>query len=116
MPRFMKCLTAITALSLGITSAGINWKAVWLQEPGNNNLVRLRVGESVAYTVMGLNGADVKANLTKSPHLKMAASGPTVVAIDQRNAAFIGKRQGNAEIRITFGGAIAIAKVVVTER
>ena len=55
----------------GVAVAGINWKSVWL-EP--RTPVVLAVGEAKPYTVMGRNGADVKADLTKSPNFKITSS------------------------------------------
>lgn len=99
-------------LFMGMAVAGINWKAVWL-EP--RMPVILTVGEMQPYTVMGLNGADTKANLTKSPYLTMTSSDTNTLGIDQKNSVFIGKKTGQVEIRISFSGAMAIVKAFVKE-
>ena len=65
--------------------------------------------------VMGLNGADTTANLTKSPYLKIASSDPEILEVDQKNAAFIGKKPGQADIRISFSEATAIVQAFVRE-
>src|SRR5437899_660549 len=80
--------------------AGINWKAVWLDAPYNP--VHLKVGDSCPYIVMGLNGADTKADLTHSPYLTIVSSDPSVLEIDQKDARFVGKAPGKVEIRISF--------------
>ena len=103
----------MAVLCMGIAVAGINWKAVWLEPP---TPVILTVGETKPYTVMGLNGADVKADLTKSPYLIMKSSDLDIVQIDRKNALFVGKKPGQAEIRISFSEATSIAKVFVKER
>jgi len=92
--------------------AGINWKAVWL-EPRNPVVT---VGEKQPYTVMGLNGMNTTADLTKSPYLKIISSDPDVLEVDQRNAVFVGKKAGNAEIQISFSEATAIVRAIVKER
>src|SRR5260370_24868972 len=63
MRRRLQLFAFATGLFTGMAFSGINWKAVWL-EP--RTPVVLTVGETQPYTVMGLNGADVKAELTKS--------------------------------------------------
>jgi fibronectin type 3 domain-containing protein len=65
---------------------------------------------------MGLNGADVKANLTKSQYLKITSSDPGIVEVDQKNAVLIGKKVGQAEIRISFSEATSLVHAVVKER
>ena len=106
-------LACIPLLFVSVAVGGINWKAVWL-EPENE--IVLRVGESKPYTVMGLNGADVKSNLTKSPELKITSSDPSVLGIDQGNFAFVGKKLGRVEVRISFGDATAVAKRAIYVR
>jgi len=73
MPVFLQRF-GLLAVLFGMAVAGINWKAVWL-EP--RTPVILTVGEKQQYTVMGLNGADVKADLTKSPYLTIRSPIPT---------------------------------------
>ena len=103
-------LAWILPLFIGVAVAGINWKAVWL-EP--RMPVILTAGETKPYTVMGLNGADIKADLTKSPYLKIMSSDSGVLEIDQKNAAFVGKKPGHVEIRISFSEATAIVQATV---
>lgn len=98
------------ALLFGTCFAGINWKAVWL-EP--RTPILLSVGETQPYKIMGLNGADVRAELTKSQYLKITSSDPGIVEIDQKNAAVIGKRPGHVEIRISFSEATSIVQAFV---
>jgi len=99
-------------LLIGTSFAGINWKTVWL-EP--RMAVVLMVGETQPYTIMGLNGADVQADLTKSQYLKITSSDPDIVEVDQKNAVLIGKKPGQAEIRISFSEATSIVRAVVKE-
>jgi hypothetical protein len=102
-------LAWILSLFIGVAVAGINWKAVWL-EP--RMPVILTAGETKPYTVMGLNGADIKTDLTKSPYLKIMSSDSGVLEIDEKNAAF-GKKPGQVEIRISFSEATAIVQATV---
>ena len=113
MRRFLQLSGWLAVLCMGIAIAGIDWKAVWF-EPATP--VTLAVGETQAYTVMGLNGADVKANLTRSPYLKITSSDPDVVEVDRKNAVFVAKKPGKAEIRISFSEATNTAQVFVKER
>lgn len=103
-------LASMALLFVSLAIAGINWKAVWL-EPQNH--IILRVGESKPYTIRGLNGADIEADLTKSPELKMISSDPEVLAIDRETLAFVGKKPGQVEVRIAFGDATAVVRGVV---
>lgn len=100
------------ALSM-VAVAGINWKAVWV-EPITP--VLLTVGESKPYTIMGLNGRDVKANLTTSPYLTITSSDPEVVQVDRAHGAFVGKKPGHAEIQISFSEATTLVKAFVREK
>src|SRR6266481_4251285 len=93
--------------------AGINWKAVWLDAPYNP--VHLKVGDSCPYIVMGLNGADVKADLTHSQYLTIVSSDPKILEVDKENARFIGKTPGHVEIRISFSQATSIVRAVVVQ-
>jgi hypothetical protein len=95
-------LACIPLLFIGVAAAGINWKSVWV-EP--RTPVVLTAGETKPYTVMGLSGADTKADLTKSPHVNITSSDPSVLGIDLDNAMFIGKKPGHVEIRIVFSEA-----------
>ena len=97
-------------LSIGVAAGGINRKAVWL-EP--QNVVIVNNGEKQPYTVMGLNGANVTANLTRSPYLKIESSDPDVLEVDRKNGMFIGKKPGHTEVHISFSEATAIVKAVV---
>jgi fibronectin type 3 domain-containing protein len=65
---------------------------------------------------MGLNGADKKATLTKSPYLKITSSDIGVVEVHQKNAIVIGKKPGQVEIRISFSEATSVAQAFVKER
>lgn len=109
MQRLLQRMAWIS-LFMGMAAAGINWKAVWL-EP--RTPVILTVGEMQPYTVMGLDGADNRANLTKSPYLTMTSSDRNTLEIDQKNSVFIGKNTGQVEIRISFSEATAIVKAFV---
>jgi hypothetical protein len=102
----------ILLLSTRMALAGINWKAVWL-EP--RTPVVLTVGETKPYTVMGLNGADVKADLTKSQYLKITSSDPDVLFIDQEKGVFVGKQQGHVDIHISFSEASDMVPAFVRE-
>jgi hypothetical protein len=113
MRRLLETVGLMAVLCMGIAVAGINWKAVWL-EP--YNAVILTVGDTQPYTVMGLNGADVKADLTNSPYLIMKSSDLDIVQIDRKNAVFVGKKPGQAEIRISFSEATAIVHAFVREQ
>jgi hypothetical protein len=64
---------------------------------------------------MGLNGGNVKANLTKSQYLKITSSDVGIVEVDQKNAILIGKKPGQVEIRFSFSEAFNAAKVSVKE-
>ena len=107
-------LLAFMAIVLaGAISAGINWKAVWLDAPYNP--VHLKVGESCPYTVMGLNGMDAKADLTRSPYLTIVSSDPSVLEIDRQETRFVGKAPGKLEIRISFSEATSIVQGAVVQ-
>jgi len=96
-------LACLFLLSSGLSVAGINWKSVWL-EP-RIPVVLITVGETKPFTVMGLNGADVKADLTKSQYLKITSSDTSILEIDPANGAFIGRKPGHVDIRISFSEA-----------
>lgn len=106
----------ISLLLLTAAIGGINWKAVWL-EP--HMPVLLTPGTETNYTVKGLNGRNVTADLTASPHLRIVSSDPDVVEVDRtRNTfiGFIGKKPGHAQIHISFGDATAIVQAFVKEQ
>jgi hypothetical protein len=111
MQRLLQRMAWIS-LFMGMAVAGINWKAVWL-EP--RIPVVLTVGEKQPYTVMGLDGGDYRANLTKSTYLTMTSSDTNTLEIDRKNSVFIGKKTGQVEIRISFSEATAIVKAFVRE-
>ncbi len=96
-------LASFCLLFSGVAVAGINWKSVWL-EP-RTPVVLITVGETKPFTVMGLNGADVKADLTKSQYLKITSSDTSILEIDQASGTFIGRKPGHVDIRISFSEA-----------
>jgi hypothetical protein len=112
MRRSLQRFGWTAVLFIGGVMAGINCKAVWL-EP--RMPIVLTVGETQPYTVMGLDGADAKGDLTKSPYLAIASSDAEVLVVDQKNAAFIGRKPGHVEIRITFSEATTIVQAFVRE-
>lgn len=87
----------------GVAVAAINWKSVWL-EP-RTPVVLITVGETKPFTVIGLNGANAKADLTKSQYLKITSSHSDILEIDPANGTFIGKKPGHADIRLSFSDA-----------
>jgi hypothetical protein len=95
-------LVCFSLLFSGVAAAGINWKSVWLEPRGT---VVVTAGETKPYTVMGLNGADVKADLTKSPYLTITSSDSSVLEIDAGRGILIGKKPGHVDIRISFSAA-----------
>ncbi len=109
--RIFERLVLIAVLFLGVAITGINWTAVWL-EP-RTSLLTLTVGELRPYTVMGLSGANTKADLTKSPHLKITSSDTKVVEIDRDRRMFIPKTPGRAEVSIAFSEAKETVQVIV---
>ena len=114
MLKRSRLFAILVMLSLmGVTSAGINWKAVWLEAPYNP--VHLKTGESRSYTVMGLNGMNTTADLTHSEWLTIVSSDPTILEIDKENARFTGKAPGHVEIRISFSQATSIVQANVVD-
>src|SRR5438046_2017797 len=114
MLKRYRLFAAVVVLSfVSVTFAGINWKAVWLDSPYNP--VHLKVGESRSFTVMGLSGMDMKADLTHSQYLTIISSDPNVLEIDKENARFIGKTPGHVEIRISFSEATSIVQATVQD-
>ena len=95
-------LAWISVLFSSAALAGINWTAVWI-EP--RMPVVLTVGEAKAYQVMGRNGMETTADLTRSPYLAIISSDPETLAIDRESGTFVGKKPGHTEIRIFFSGA-----------
>lgn len=95
-------LAWISVLFSSAAVAGINWTAVWI-EP--RMPVVLTAGEAKAYQVMGRNGMEMTADLTRSPYLAITSSDPETLAIDTESGTFVGKKPGHAEIRIFFSGA-----------
>jgi hypothetical protein len=93
--------------------AGINWTAVWL-EP-RTPLLTLTVGEWKAYTVMGMNGDNVKADLTRARDLKITSSDTKVLDVDKNLAMFNAKAPGKAEVSIAFSGVRETVQVLVKE-
>lgn len=100
----------ISLLFSGVAIAGINWKSVWL-EP--RTPVVLTVGEAKPYTVIGLNGADVKADLTKSPYLKITSSDAEILDVNPQTGTFVGKKPGHVDIRIAFSEATEMVPAFV---
>ena len=105
-------LVCTSFLLTSAAAAGINWKSVWL-EP--RIPVVVTAGETKPYTVMGLNGADITADLTKSPYLKISSTDPDVLAIDPVKGLFIGKKAGHADVRIQFSEVSALVSAFVQE-
>jgi hypothetical protein len=101
---------ALAAVFVTTAIAGINWKAVWI-EPYNP--VLLAPGGVQTYKIMGLNGADVKADLTLSPYLKIVSLDPDIVEVDQTKGRLIGKHTGQTELKISFSEATSLIKVYV---
>jgi len=73
--------------------AGIDWSAVWLAP---RTPMVMNIGETRPYPVMGLNGANVEADLIRSPYLKIASSEPDVVEIDPKQSVFMRKRRAKS--------------------
>jgi hypothetical protein len=109
----MKLRVGVIALAICASSslAGINWKAVWMDNP--TAPVLLEPGASCTYRIMGLNGADVKADHTGSPWLKLKSLDPNVVEVDQGNNRLIGQSPGTTEVEISFSEAKSLVTVFV---
>ena len=105
-------LSSVVVLFIAVAVAGINWKSVWL-EP--RTPVVLTVGEMQPYIIVGLNGADVKADLTKSPYLRITTSDAGVLDIDREKGVFIGKKPGHVDIQISFSEAWEMVPAFVRE-
>jgi hypothetical protein len=93
-------------------SAGINWKTIWL-EP--NPAVFQTAGSSIAYTVKGIDGADIKADLTHSRYLKITSSDESIVSVDRESARLIAKAPGRVEIRISFSECTSLITAIVLD-
>lgn len=100
----------ISLLFSGVAVAGINWKSVWL-EP--RTPVVLTVGEVRPYTVFGRNGADVQADLTKSPYLKITSSDAEILEVNPQTGTFVGKKLGHVDIRIAYSEATEMVPAFV---
>jgi hypothetical protein len=100
----------ISLLFSGVAVSGINWKSVWL-EP--RTPVVLTVGEAKPYTVIGRNGADVKADLTKSPYLKITSSDAEILEVNPQTGTFVGKKPGHVDIQIAFSDATEMVPAFV---
>jgi hypothetical protein len=109
--QVIRLLVAIGALALS-TSSGVNWKTVWL-EP--NPISLNSPGSSVSYVVKGINGADIEADRTHNPDLKITSSDENVVAVDQASARLTGKAVGRAEIRISFSECASLITATVRD-
>jgi hypothetical protein len=110
-----KCKVGLLALGLFVSSApgGINWKAVWLEKPSSP--VVLEPGAAQKFTIMGLNGADVTADLTQNQYLTIMSLNPDVVEVDRATARLVGKSAGQTELRISFSEATSIVRVLVKQ-
>jgi hypothetical protein len=113
-PRLFIAVLAFAAFSacLKLAYGGINWKAVWI-EPYNP--IALSPGTTQAYTVKGLNGANLTADLTSSPYLKVISYDPDIVQVDREHALLIGKGVGETELRISFSEATSLVRVYVRD-
>jgi hypothetical protein len=65
--------------------------------------------------VLVMDGAEVKADLTNSPYLRIITSDPDVLDVDGENAVFLGKKPGHVESLIAFSEATAIVQAFVKE-
>lgn len=109
----MKLRVGLIALGICASSslAGINWKAVWMDDP--TTPILLEPGASCTYRIMGLNGGDVKAEVTGIPGLKLESRDPNVVEVDQGNNRLVGKSPGQTEVQISFSEAKSLITVFV---
>lgn len=106
-----RLIVALGTLALS-TSAGINWKTVWL-EP---NPVSLHPGTSMSYVVKGIDGRDNLADLTHNPYLKITSSDENIIAVDRDGGRLIGKAAGRVEIRVSFSECTSLITGTVRER
>ena len=104
----------VLALFASALPAGTNWRTVWL-EP---NPVLVALGESKPYVVKGIPGfREIHiADLTHSPYLRVVSSDEHIIAVDRTGARLIGKAEGHAEIRVSFGECTSINRVAVLDR
>ena len=107
----IRLIVVLGALVLS-TSAGTNWKTVWL-EP---NPVILQPGTSVSYVVKGIAGRDHLAELTHNPYLKICSSDESIVAVDRDGGRLIGKAVGGVEIRVSFSECTSLVTGTVRDR
>ena len=110
--RLRSSLFSLALLFVCPLLSGINWKAVWL-EP--RMPVVLKQGESQPFKVMGLNGGDITAELTRNPYLRVESTDPSIVIVDKNYATLTGGKPGRTELRISFSEATAIVQVFVRE-
>lgn len=112
----MKLRVGLIALGICASSslAGINWNAVWMDEL--TTPILLEPGASCTYRIMGLNGGDVKADLTGSPWLKLKSLDPNTAEVDQDNNRLIGKSLGETEVQISFSEAKSLVTVFVRHK
>ena len=108
---FIRIAVVLAAL-ISSSSAGINWRTVWL-EP---NPVNIPQGLSVPYIVKGINGMnDDQWNLTHNPYLKITSSDEAIVGVDREHARLIGKTLGRVEIRVAFSECTSLITATVRE-
>ena len=110
MKAFFRVATVFAAMAVS-GSGGINWKTIWL-EP---NPVVLETVSSITYAAKGINGADVKADLTFSPYLRISSSDESIVSVDPESARLIAKAPGRAEIRISFSECTSLITATVLD-
>jgi hypothetical protein len=105
-------IAVVLAVLISSSSAGINWRTVWL-EP---NPVIVRLGSSVSYVVRGIHGgSDENVDLTHNPYLKITSSDEAIVAVDREHARLIGKTLGRVEIRVSFSECTSLITATVRE-
>jgi hypothetical protein len=108
---FIRIAIILVAL-ISSSSAGINWRTVWL-EP---NPVIVQLGSSVPYVVRGIHGrSDEQVDLTHHPYLKITSSDDKILAVDQQSAKLIGKTLGRVEIRVSFSECTSLIAATVRE-
>ena len=108
---FVRIAIMLVAL-ISSSSAGINWRTVWL-EP---NPVNVRLGSSLPYVVRGIHGgSEEHVDLTHNPSLKITSSNETIVAVDREHARLIGKTLGRVEIRVSFSECTSLITATVRD-
>src|SRR5690349_21523004 len=112
----MKFRVGLIALGVCASSAiaGINWQAVWMDDP--TTPILLEPGASRTYRITGLNGGDVKADLTGNPNLKITSLDPNIVEVDQSSNRLIGKSVGETEVQISFSEVKSMVTVFVRQK